>query len=390
MPVNFQHIQGQIREMGAQLPQRLEKLEQRRLEARRLFEDYAADLDGLGQRLAQALQTNQNLRCAIPALERLDFAHTPVDAPLPRVILAADGSQVNPDRHAAVEFGVINIGVFRMVLADDAVPSERVESRLLGDQELYTDQGMIGEEVVALMRDYEERAALLRLAKDEAAPVVTLTDGPLELFREPRSQQRYQEYFQKYLGTLQDMASHRILCAGYVDRPRADLLVRLLELAHPLYKPEINGARPLRGISDALLFQDVLQPGQRSAVFGIQSRSAASFTGEIALHFFYLNLGRPDMPAMARVEIPAWLAADAAQLDLLHAVIASQSAQLGARPYPYVLHRAHEIAVVTYDEHRQLESMIQYEMMRNGIPLQTSSHKQFHKDHSGDRTRYQS
>jgi hypothetical protein len=87
--------------------------------------------------------------------------------------------------------------------------------------------------------------------------------------------------------------------------------------------------------------------------------SAQTFTGEIAIHFFYLNVGRELAPSLVRVEIPRWVAEDEALTGMLHAVLLAISAtSWAARPYPYALHRSHEVAVVRFEEKEQLKTMI--------------------------------
>jgi len=176
-----------------------------------------------------------------------------------------------------------------------------------------------------------------------------------------------------------------VIAAGYVDRPRADLLVRLLELL--LIENgrwnEAGRVRPLKRVLDAHLFHAILQPGQRSAVFGIQSPSTAKFTEDLALHFFYLNVGRAGRPALARVEIPAWVARARGMVDLLHAALLAQCRLMGSHPYPYALHRAHETAVVTFAEKERIEEMMVGEYLRQGISVEGRSNKQSAKDLPG-------
>ncbi|HEY3344135.1 MAG TPA: DNA double-strand break repair nuclease NurA, partial [Anaerolineaceae bacterium] len=145
--------------------------------------------------------------------------------------------------------------------------------------------------------------------------------------------------------------------------------------------------RPFAGVRDRDLFAGLLAPGERSGIFRIQSSSARQFEGPLALHFFYLNVGRVGQPYLARVELPAWVAEKPASVDLLHATLFYQSRLLGARPYPYALHRAHEIAVVSYAEAEQLEQMLLGEMLRQGIYSFDESNKLHHKQ-TGGRTRH--
>ena len=90
---------------------------------------------------------------------------------------------------------------------------------------------------------------------------------------------------------------------------------------------------------------------------------------------------------MARVEIPAWVAEDKENLDNLHAVLIEQCRVMGARPYPYLLHRAHETAVVNLPEKEQVTAMITQELRRRGLAVGDLSNKQSAKQAEG-RGRY--
>ncbi len=180
-----------------------------------------------------------------------------------------------------------------------------------------------------------------------------------------------------------------MIAAGYVDKPAANLLVRLLEVA-TLPEDELQNVRkihPLLGVTDRALLENRLAPGERSAVYAMQSRSAVQYQDVLALHFFYLNVGRDGHPWLARVEMPAWVVEDPVQLDALHAILVAQCQILGSRPFPYALHRAHEAAVVTLDEGQQVREMIMHELLNRGVQLGSKSNKQVAKD-AGGRTRY--
>jgi hypothetical protein len=361
-----------------------------------ILEEYAADASALQAKVEAAISANPNLRCAVPKDENLDDQAACPPLPEAITLLAADGSQINPDRHASVDFCLVNVGAIQMRHGSPEPPKTTIRSQLFYDDRMFPAGGRITERMVALMRDLRERMLLAELAQDVGPPVITLTDGPLELWvgREGALQAReYEKRFKEYLGALRKLHSLGASTAGYIDAPRGDLLVRLLEVA-ALPMEEIDKAgrehRPFLGVTDADLFAQRLAPGDRSAVFGIQSRNAGKYTAELALHFFYLNVGRDEThPYPVRVEIPAWVANSAQMLNDLHAILVQQCGVLGARTYPYLLHRSHEVALVSQDEEEQVANMIALELRRRGLPVGQVSSKQASKMDSIQKGRYQ-
>ena len=158
--------------------------------------------------------------------------------------------------------------------------------------------------------------------------------------------------------------------AGYTDRPRASLVAKMLEFVN-----EGGQMVNLDGLEDLAIFSNLLKPGQRSAVFALWSTSSQKYTGDLALYFFYLNVGSEKFPWIARIEIPAYVAADIRQVDLLHSALLEQCRLMGTRPYPYLLHRAHEEAVVSREEKEKLINRLEIELQRNGLGISTQSNK---------------
>jgi hypothetical protein len=265
-------------------------------------------------------------------------------------------------------------------------PEVFTDSQLLFDDELYTETGRLSDEVIAQRRDIAERRKLLELAKDYPAPVVALTDGPVELWgAKGAGEDDYRRNLEVHKSLLSQLQSRGVTVAGYVDKPAADLVVRLLEIATltPEEMQDLRIKHPLRGVSDRWLYGELLGAGQRSTVFGLQSGSRAHYTGDLALHFFYLNVGFEKHPALVRVELPKWVAEDEAQVNLLHTFLQEQCRVMGAKPYPYLLHRAHETAVVKLEEKQQIEQMLAIELRRGGGELEEQSAKQSAKDLPG-------
>jgi len=392
MALDFQQVYAKIKEIGESVQQRRKTLDERRAKARALLNDYADALDVLREKVESVKAADPAIRCALPLNEPLDSHLPPPALPLNATLIAADGSQINPDRHGQVQYGLVNVGA--IVLQLDSGESTQVftDSHLLFDDELYTPSGNpLTEAMVALQRDLKERAKLDELAKNYPAPVITFTDGPIELWgaKDGEDANAYEQSLNEYLTVLARLQSRGVTTAGYVDKPAADLVIRLLELveAPPESLQKLREYHPLRGVSDRWLFGEkddpLLKPGERSAVFGIQSKSEKYYKGVLSLCFFYLNAGAAGHPWPVRVEIPRWVADDAGKLGALHAVLVAQCRMMGAKPYPYLLHRAHETAVVSFEERCQVEQMLLRELRDQGGETDEGSYKQSAKDLPG-------
>ncbi len=382
MPVNYLHLKDQIIRMGEQARVQESGLSVLLQRFSSLLDERASDLIALQQMVDEALSRNNNLRCAVPVCEPLN-AHIPVSLPAPAChILSADGSQINPDPHDTVLYGLINIGIFHIEPGSGRIPAEHVRSSLIFGDDLYPADGTISEDLIALRRDVLERQALAELSAGLPSPVITLTDGPLELYHEPRQDQVFRPYFNQYLHALEDLAFQGTITAGYVSRPRADLVVQLLSLIHQEQSIKEDQS-DIHGLPDLALFASRLAPGERSAIFRLQSRGSADYTNRKTLHFFYLNVGFDHLPAFARVEIPQWVVENPSQVQALQAVLVEQASFGGSAPYPYPLIRAHEIAVVKMDDRQQVTTLIEKELLRQGFSPSRQSEKQVHKNYSG-------
>ncbi|MCX8024413.1 MAG: DNA double-strand break repair nuclease NurA [Thermanaerothrix sp.] len=366
MAINFIAVHQQIRQAAGEALREQARLNEGLECAWQTLHAWSNRLTDLKQRVNQALGYNASLRCALPWREALTTYVAAPPAPTQGLLLAADGSNANPNHHDRIPFGLINIGLFGYDLAHQRPPEESIQSEILLNQDLYDDLGTIGEERIALERDLRERRALLERLQDETTtPLITLTDGPLELYRQPRADPEFNTQFENYLHVLAALADKGVITAGYVDKPQADLVVRLLELTllEEQALKQAGQVRPLRGVTDRALFNRLLPPGARSALFGLQSTSAERFRqaakGKLALYFFYLNVGLTDQPKVVRVEIPHWVAVNAEAVDILHGVLIQQTQITPNRRYPYALIRAHELAVVTHEDRKAVAAMIE-------------------------------
>jgi hypothetical protein len=387
MALNFQQVFEKIREigLGARLHQQTQ--ETRRKEARSRLAAWADRDAELRGKIERARQSDPALRCAIPlGEERLDATFPAPVGQKPASLLAADGSQILPDRHSALQYSLVNVGAIAIQPGSGGTPQVFTDSTLLFGDELFTETGTVSGEAIEQRRDIAERRKLLELAPDFPAPLLALTDGPVELWgAKGAGEDDYRKNLEIHKSILSQLQARGVTVAGYVDKPGADLVVRSLEIAGFSSDEEFKDIRklhPLRGVTDRWLY-GFLPGGHRSAVFGLQSGSRAHYPGELALHFFYLNTGDTLHPWLVRVEIPKWVADEAQKLDLLHAALLEQCQIMGAKPYPYILQRAHEIAVVKFEEKAQIEQMLELELRRAGSEMDTESNKQSAKNLKG-------
>lgn len=393
MPINFQQIYARIREIAAGADENKRTLEERRALARDFLAAYANELDYLQQKVEAATAVDSNLRCAVPLDEPLTANYPPPPPATDVTVIAADGSQINPDRHASIQFSIINVGIIIMKLHSGQAPEICVETEMLYGDDLISNGNPISDGMVAMRRDISERLKLDEVSKGIKGDVVNLTDGTIELWgAKGDDPQAYADFVEKYLRVLTRLHSRGVITAGYVEKPSADLVVRLLEIATADQEQlqRLRDYQPLRGVSDRWLYGErenpLLPPGHRSAVFALQSGSVKRYKGPLALHFFYLNVGTLGHPWPVRVEVPQWVAEDRKKLELLHAVLMEQCNMMGSKPYPYLLHRAHETAVVRREEKDQVEQLLALELHRVRAEVDDRSYKDSAKSLPG-RTR---
>jgi hypothetical protein len=383
MSLDFQQVRQQIQKLAEGAPAREERRRNLLEEADRLLTRHAMDLDYLREKVERAAAQDQYFRSAVPVSEALNDSFPLPDMPAEATLIAADGSQINPDRHLGIEYCLVNVGAIQMTLGQPNAPTPTIQSTLYYGEDLFSMQ----EKIVALIRDTREREILADLAEGASGTIVTFTDGPVELWGrqvalDKEEEQDEKKFFQRYQDALSKLYERKTITAGYVDRPRSDLLIRLLELAPDTRKTaDARKNRWLRGILDTEILKKIIRPGERSAIFGLLSPTSKKYRSIFSLHFFYLNVSLIEgKPMLARVEVPAWVAQDPAMVDVLHAILVQQCQIVPTKQYPYLLTRADETAVVSMDEKEQVDRMIAQEMYKRGVGFAEKSQKQQSKE----------
>jgi hypothetical protein len=388
MPVNYQDLYTRIKEIGAGAKERRKKKEDAQAQVRDLLAYFDSKLDELRSRVDSAKATDPNIRCAYPLDESLAASYPVPESVIQATLIAADGSQIVPDRHAALQYYVINVGAIAMQVGSGNTPEIFTDTELHMLDEF--DDTFFSDSQVALQRDVAERKKLLEIAKKYSGTIIALTEGQLELWGSVDSDNArdFEKSLQDYLDALKEMEQQAVITSGYVDKPGANWVVRLLEIA-TIPKDELSNLRkyhPFFGVTDLWLFSQMLRKYERSAIFKLQAKSAEKYKDSLSIHFFYINVGDEKKPKIARVDIPLWVVNNKEALNNLHCTLIEQAKIMGNEPFPYLLHRAHEIAVVTHKEKEEIDQMLAIEIRNNGGEIGEKSGKQSAKDLQG-RTR---
>ena len=385
MPIDYQQIYQKIQEIGKGARERKKTLEKRRDDARKLLNDYASELDLLRSRVDSAKEVDQNIRCALPLDEPLASSYPKPDTVIQATLIAADGSQIVPNRHDALQYYVINVGAIAMQVGSGNTPEIFTDTELHMLDEF--EDTFFSDSQVALQRDVAERKKLLEIAQNYKGTIIALAEGQLELWGavDNDNSRDFEKSLQDYLKALKEMEKQKIITSGYVDKPGANWVMRLLEIA-TIPKDELPNLKkyhPLLGVTDLWLFSQILGRHERSAVFALQAKSAEKYKDSLSIHFFYLNVGDGKKPKIARVDVPLWVANNKEALDNLHCALVEQAKIMGNEPMPYLLHRAHEIAVVTHREKEEIDQMLALAIRNNGGEVGEISGKQSAKNLPG-------
>jgi len=142
------------------------------------------------------------------------------------------------------------------------------------------------------------------------------------------------------------------------------------QLALPLKQPPpCHCFDPLR---DTALWAARLKPGQRGPLWRSSARILEQY-GDQTIYFCYVHMGTE----IARIECPAWVAADRDLFDLALSLTLAQ-VQKGYG-YPVALAEAHNQAVVRGGDRSRFFALLEQEMIRAGLRNVGTSYKEARK-----------
>ncbi|MFQ5578763.1 MAG: DNA double-strand break repair nuclease NurA, partial [Anaerolineae bacterium] len=285
MTLELNQLTPQVKAMGQSVAGQSTDRRAALQQAKALLKQHSTELAEREARVTQAEKAQTGGRFnwlgAAPAGEPLAGYHPPPPPPLTNAtVIAADGSQIHPDRHAIALYFLVNVGAIVYRHASGTRPDTITEPRLYyKNKDLFLERGLlVPAGVVNVKRDLAEVDMLARLAPaygDSPGPVIALIDGQLSL-RLIDLPARLQTSCQNhYLKTLDRLRQSEALLAAYIDRPRSSFVLSLLHLAG--LKPDAITEETLRrnpfvALTDAELFDD-LPPGHRTALFNQRAKA---------------------------------------------------------------------------------------------------------------------
>ncbi len=389
MALELNKLTGQVDALGRAMADRRSDLTERVREARALLTEQPQVTAALTQKIEAARKIDVWRRGAIPRGARLDERRRVVDSLTTCTLISTDGSQIYPDRHSFAPYYLLNTGAIVLRIGSGQAPTVTSTPEIFFEQaDLYDADGQIRTaDYISAQRNRRELQALADLAEAErialggdlSVPIVCLTDGPLLPWvrPDPANSDTLAEEIVFFADQMARLRRAGAIPIGYVDRPGSAYVLRILELLQlsleEITRDKLRSGRYLQ-LADRQLFAD-LAPNERTGLFEPNSeandRYAALANGD-RIAFAYLNVMRPGRgsgSAIARIEAPGWIASDPVKLDIAQAAL---YANCEPTNYPYVLARAHELAVVGQAEKSDLEQMLFQALLRNGMMPEVS------------------
>jgi hypothetical protein len=378
MPLNLSQLEDGIASLAKYEAARQSSFPDGLNAARQALLDAADCQDAVQACVRSAATAEHRLRCGLPSHEQITQSFSPPDKKEALELIAVDGSQIAPDIHATLQYGIINVAGMHYPYGNDDHPTVETYSEIWEP----AIKGEISNDLINQERDYRERTILTQLCVQSNVPCVGLIDGGIEIWAGDTGKgNRYKRWMQFHIRNMHSLCDNGVALGGYIDNPAASPVLRMLALAIEgrLIKSDYQVSWEKISLNDRELFGAILGSGQRSAIFELVSPSSSEYTGNLSLNFFYFNAGTVEDPEIARVEVPEWVALNPKILNRLHSVLVHQCRLVSGFPYPYVLARAHEEARLGETDRRILERLINEQLLAQHAAIDLGSAKQAFK-----------
>ncbi len=388
MSLDLTEVVAQVNAMVAAIRENRAEREKRLALALATLTGPAIDLDALKKKI-EAARTTWLVAGLIDGLAgHFPSPPTPPDF----TVIASDGSHIEVDRHRTARCFLINIGAVSLDYG------RKPDARLASFPRLYSDdkdlvitapgggrEQLVEGNILGARRSVEEcrRLAALASGLPPGRDCLALLDGTLILW----GLEAYPDFVTDVLlhrGLLECLDNlkklndgRRLALASYISFPRSTDVVNVLRVAVcPGDVPDCDRDCPpgkaraceaVAGVRDRDLFMELLADGERSALFVSPSKVVAEHYGEHRVHFFYLRAG----DEIARIEVPQWVAANDALMNLAHGLVLDQCRR--GHGYPVALSEAHELAVVTGADRESFWELVESSLIEEHLPDASSA-----------------
>jgi len=387
-------LSGQFPEISQHLQQEASASQQRLNQALNLIAESRSR-----QQTLEDQQHQWRDRAIFNAATPLEPIDTCQDIPVPPAahsVFATDGSQISPSHHEIAYCYLINIGRVMLHYGQSLLPVlDSLPEVFYRQEDLYESRqwGIATEEWLGYRRTVSEIEALSDMAcrwvnppGAHTEPNLALVDGSLiywflDNLPTPARDRLLPPIFEAW----EQLEAAKIPLMSYLSANRHTEAVRFLRYAACPYEvPDCqsycdnneNNKLPCQvcdPLRDTTLWQSLLSPGQRSAVWRSSAPILNLYPEQCSIHFCYLHVGAE----IARVEFPAWLAQDQELLEQSLGILLAQVYK--GYGYPVAIAESHNQAVVTSSDRARFFALLEREMIKAGLPNVGVSYKESHK-----------
>lgn len=402
MPLDLKKVITQIKDLESQdlYQESLNRLES----TYKLFETAKEQQVKLVSRLTETKATSgANFYFAMP--EENEIKNKTIDTlyesnnnfSVPHIIVASDGSQINPSAHEFTGSCLINIGLVSIPYFDSTIPVSLTSEPTIFNSILDINpsgftENIQEEDLISYERTLKELEELVKTAKKYSSykqRIVALLDGTLIHWHIEKFNNTFIDRFiKRFQEAIYELKSLEIPLASFLSNSRSNDLINMLRIFKCPYEQvnckkycsttetknlPCNPCSNYIPVLDRRLIEKIFTlkkagAGTRTILFKSNSKILKYYPEDLKVYFFYMNTGTE----IARIEFPAYIAGNSNLLNLLHNAIALQC-KVGFG-YPVSLSEAHLLAVINKKDRDIFYNLLKEHMLKkNQLPLRISN-----------------